>query len=119
MNRLLPLFLLAVSAYAQKSTGEIRGTVQDPGDAVVPRAEVTAKDTATGLTFATLTGAEGAYIIPNLLPGSYSVTVTAQGFRTRVLDKVIVETGRTTEVPVTLTVGGVAETIEVVESTVA
>ena len=70
MNHLLPLFLLAAYAFAQKSTGEIRGTVQDPGNAVVPRADVTAKDSSTGLAFASVTGAEGAYLIPNLLPGS-------------------------------------------------
>jgi hypothetical protein len=107
------------AAYAQKTTGEIRGTVMDPGNAVVPRASVTAKDTSTGLSFSTISGGDGAYIVPNLLPGNYSITVTAPGFQTSIFDHVTVETGRTTDLPITLTVGTITQTVEVTGSAVA
>ena len=48
---LLLFLLFAGAAFGQKSTGEIKGTVLDPSGAVVQKAAVTAKDTATGLTY--------------------------------------------------------------------
>lgn len=116
---LLSFLLAACAAQAQKSTGEIKGTVMDPGNAVVPKAAVSAKDTATGHTFETLSGADGAYLVPNLLPGKYSVTVSSPGFETLVIDAIVVETGRTTEVPAKLQVGGVSEKVEVNSTAVA
>jgi len=113
------VLLMCAAAAAQKTSGEIRGNVQDPANAFIPHAKLTAKDTATGLVFSTVSAADGSYVIPNLQPGKYSVTVTATGFQTAVLDNVIVETGRDTEVPVKLTVGSVTETVEVTSSAVA
>ena len=92
---LLLFLLFAGAAFGQKSTGEIKGTVLDPSGAVVQKAAVTAKDTATGLTYSAISGADGSYLIPNLLPGSYGVSVTAPGFQTSVFAEVVVATGRT------------------------
>jgi Carboxypeptidase regulatory-like domain len=110
---------LICAGKAQKSTGEIKGTVSDPGNAVVPRAAITAKDISTGLSFSTASGGDGAYIVPNLLPGTYSVTVIATGFETSVFDRVTVETGRTTDLAIHLTVGAIAQTVEVTSAAVA
>jgi hypothetical protein len=107
------LFVTGRAAWTQKTTGEIKGTVQDPGNAFVPKAAITAKDTATGLAFHTVTGGDGVYLVPNLLPGTYTVTVTAPGFQTSAIDRIVVETGRSTEVPVKLEVGTVTQTLEV------
>jgi hypothetical protein len=108
------LFLLtAAAAAAQKSTGEIKGTVLDPSNAVVQKAVVTAKDLATGLTYTAASGTDGSYLIPNLLPGNYDVSVTAGGFQTSVFTGVVVTTGRTTDLPVKLTIGTVTQTVEV------
>ena len=116
-SRVVTAFILcglaAVAALAQKTTGEIKGIVQDPGNALVPKAAITAKDTSTGLSFSTVTGSDGAYLVPNLLPGTYSVSVTATGFETSVLNSVVVETGRTVDLSVHLTVGSVTQTVEV------
>jgi hypothetical protein len=110
---------VCAAGLAQKTTGEIKGTVQDPTDASVARATVTAKDISTGLSYATVSGPDGSYVIPNLLPGSYSLAVAAAGFQTSVLDGVIVETGRGTEAPVRLVVGSVNQTVEVSSDAVA
>jgi hypothetical protein len=111
---LLLLFLLSAgSAFAQKSTGAIKGTVLDPSNASVPKATVTAKDLATGLTYTAIAGEDGSYLIPNLLSGNYDVTVTAQGFQTSIISKVVVETGRTRDLPVKLTIGAINQIVEV------
>ena len=113
IQALLLCLLFAGAAFGQKSTGEIKGTVLDPSGAVVQKAAVTAKDTATGLTYSATSGADGSYLIPNLLPGSYGVSVTAPGFQTSVFTEVVVATGRTTDLPVKLTIGAITQTVEV------
>lgn len=111
------VFLLAcafsTAAFAQKATGEIHGTVFDPSSTVVPKAQVTATDTATGLTKSTLSGADGSYLIPNLLDGNYTVAATAPGFQKSVYTGVVVDAGRTTDLPLTLKIGTVNDTVEV------
>jgi hypothetical protein len=47
----------------------------------VPKSLVIAKDPATGLTYTTSSGVDGAYVVPNLLPGDYEVTITASGLQ--------------------------------------
>ena len=111
--------LAAAAAWSQKTTGEIKGAVQDPANAYVPKASVVAKDLSTGLSFPTVSGADGEYLVPNLLPGTYTVTVTATGFQTSVIDRVTVETGRTTDLPIRLSVGAVTQTVEVTGTTAA
>ncbi len=116
---LLVFLLLTAVVSAQRTTGEIKGIVQDPGNAMVPKAAITAKDLSTGLSYSTVSGSDGAYIVPNLLPGSYSVTISVPGFQTSVIDRAVVETGRSIELPVKLTVGAVTQTVEVIGSAVA
>jgi hypothetical protein len=113
LQTLLLLLVCAGVVCAQKSTGEIKGTVFDPSGAVVPKAGVTAKDLATGLTYAAIAGADGNFLVPNLLNGKYDVTITASGFQTSLYTGVVVETGRTTDLPVKLTISTVTQTVEV------
>jgi hypothetical protein len=119
LRALLSFGLMVSAALAQKTTGEIRGAVLDPGNAVVPKASVTATDTATGHSFATISGEDGAYLVPNLLPGNYSLAVTSPGFQKLVVDGIVVETGRSTEVRAKLEVGTMTQTVEVSGSAVA
>ncbi len=87
--RLLPiavLLLLAVvaapSAFAQRITGDITGTVTDTSGAAVPAASVTAHCEATGLTRSALTDPTGGYRLPDLPGCVYKVTVSMTGFKT-------------------------------------
>src|SRR5712672_4570263 len=76
----LVFFMFSVLAFGQAQTGTLRGTVTDPNGGVVAGATVTAKNAATCANTPTTTNGEGSYVIPNLLPGKYSVTVEQTGF---------------------------------------
>lgn len=108
------LFVLA--AFAQTETGQIVGTVTDASGAVLPAATVTAKNVNTGATRNSTTNESGFYTFTNLPPGSYEVTVNAQGFAPY-RQKLEVTVGARTSVNASLKTGAATETIEVVGDT--
>ena len=71
----------ATRAHAQGLTGQISGVVTDTGGGVMPGATVTVKNVGTNLTREAVTGADGAFVITNLLAGTFDLTVTVQGFK--------------------------------------
>ena len=80
------ILLSSVSLLAQSpTTGRIAGTVRDPNSAVIVGAEVTISSNATGEKRIAITDKEGNYAVPLLPPIMYRVSVTANGFATRVL----------------------------------
>ena len=83
------LCLIAVSAFAQKITGDVVGSVTDPTGAVVSDATVTAENPETGFKMSAQTTAGGDYRLVNLVPGTYKLTATAKGFKTVVRDAVV------------------------------
>jgi hypothetical protein len=70
----------SVAAFGQAETGNVNGTITDPSGAVVPKAAVTARNINTGAIRTTQSGGDGNYVVSNLLPGTYAITVEAQGF---------------------------------------
>ena len=108
-------FLLLVPgiARAQRVEGQISGTVVDPSGAAVPGATLTVKQDATGFSATVVSNETGGYVFPNLLPGTYKLTVDAKGFSTALFDEVTVSTARTTDLKISLQVGGSAQTVEV------
>jgi hypothetical protein len=109
----LCLLLHALSASAQTETGQIVGRVSDQNGAVVPGASVSAKAVETGRTRDARTNDEGVYIIANLQPGLYEVTVSAQGFAPGT-QRVQVTVGSQVSVESTLAVSAItAETVVV------
>ncbi|HET9177273.1 MAG TPA: carboxypeptidase regulatory-like domain-containing protein [Terriglobia bacterium] len=95
------------------TTGNIIGTVTDPTGAAVPGAEVKATNIATGITTTAQTGESGNYSVLRLLPGTYSVTITKNGFQTAVQNNVTVAVGTSTPFNLSLTVGVVTQQVEV------
>ena len=79
---LLPVFLLPVSTRAQVASSTLSGTVYDESGAVVPGAQVVVKNDATATTREMETSGAGSFSFPALMPGSYTLTVTAKGFKT-------------------------------------
>jgi outer membrane receptor protein involved in Fe transport len=108
----------ALQTLGQATTGTLRGRVLDPNGAVVPGATVVAKNEATGVNSPTFTTSdEGGFVITNLLPGTYSVTVsTATGFKTKTISAIDVRLGLDTEVRIELEVGSAQETVTVTAS---
>jgi hypothetical protein len=83
VSLLLALALMPVALRAQtQTTGAITGAVTDPTGAFVPNAQVTLKDNGRGTTQETHTSAAGVYRFYLLVPGNYTVTVSASGFAT-------------------------------------
>ncbi|MBI3405453.1 MAG: carboxypeptidase regulatory-like domain-containing protein, partial [Acidobacteria bacterium] len=114
---LFALLLLAVHPVsAQRITGDISGTVTDSSGAAVPNAKVVAENLGTKAVRETNTTDSGAYRIPELQPGQYKVTVTAQGFKTVTREAQIV-IGQTTTSDFNMTIGALSETITVEAST--
>src|SRR6266545_8037231 len=68
-------------ALAQATTGGLRGVVTDDKGAVIPDADVTAKNDATGVENKTKTNGDGLYNFPRLLSGVYTLAIQRQGFK--------------------------------------
>lgn len=100
-------------ARAQRVQGQISGTVVDPSGAAVPAATVTLTQQSVGFSATTNTNETGSFVIPNLLPGKYKMIVEAKGFALAVFDEVTVDAARTTDMKVSLQIGGSAQTVEV------
>jgi hypothetical protein len=101
----------ALPAVAQVQGGSISGTIKDDQGGVLPGVTVTAQGLDATQSFTT--EANGEYRFLNLAPGPYTVTAALQGFSTLVRENVIVAVGRSVELPMTLKVASVAETITV------
>ena len=78
---ILLLHVLSVGAYSQ-ATSRVTGMVQDPGGAVVPNAVVNLTNQATNVSVETRTTSSGTYVFDGIVPGVYTITITAQGFST-------------------------------------
>ena len=70
----------APTASAQGLTGQISGTVVDSGGDVIPGVTVTVKNVATATTRGTVTGSDGAFLLPDLLAGTYDLKAEITGF---------------------------------------
>jgi Carboxypeptidase regulatory-like domain/TonB-dependent Receptor Plug Domain len=111
------LALLVVSsplALAQgTANSSLAGVVVDSAGGSVPGATVTVKNNATAATFETVSNTAGAFSIPALDPGTYTVTIALSGFRTVVINDVRLLAATPGNVRATLEVGNVTETVEV------
>jgi hypothetical protein len=96
-----------------RTTGQIVGTVKDPSGAVVPNVAVEVTDIATAVRQTVRSSSEGGFVIPTLQPGHYRILATAAGFEPAVIDDVVVETGRTSNVDVQVAVAAVREQVRV------
>jgi hypothetical protein len=111
---LLAIPLLAAGAYAQVTTsGRLTGAVTDAQGAVVPNAQINVKNNETQSLFTATTNKEGSWTLPSVSPGSYTVTVTAAGFKTTVVQDVKVDVGQPTTVNASLETGGVNDQVVV------
>src|SRR5271165_5130667 len=116
---LIFVVLIAALAGAQTFRGAISGAVTDPSGSVVPDAKVTATDVATGVEHNTVTTTEGVFSFQDIPLGTYKVTVAAKGFATSSTDNVPVTAGNVYSLPVKLSIGTGATTVEVSAAAIA
>src|SRR5215213_2106027 len=88
----LLIVTFAVSALAQNNKGAIVGTVKDPNDALVSKAQVKVTSQKTGEVRSADTSDDGTFTVTNLEPGPYNVTVEGTGFQAVTFEGVQVET---------------------------
>jgi hypothetical protein len=100
-------------AQADANKGQIVGTVFDQKQAAIPGAKVHLQNTATGAARDLTSGSAGEYRAVLLDPGQYDVTVEAQGFAAATFKGVVVNVGSAVNLPVTLEVGAVAQSVDV------
>jgi hypothetical protein len=105
----------AIPVYSQVVGGTLSGTLTDASGSAIPNATVAIKNVATGVTTNTASNAQGLYNAPNLLPGTYEVTVTAAGFDTKVISNVILAVGAQQVLNFSMKVGTVSEKVQVSE----
>ncbi|MBM3764792.1 MAG: hypothetical protein FJW32_05315 [Acidobacteria bacterium] len=111
------LLAFAYALTAQITNSEILGTVHDASGAVVGQAKITIKNTETGISREAESSAEGKFRVPQLQPGSYTISVTKSGFGTLTQGPIILRLNQAAEFNLKLQVAGVAETINVTADT--
>ena len=107
------IFLFSLCAPAQQTLGGITGTVTDQSSSVLPDTTVTIIGDQTKLTRTLKTNGNGAYDFVNLPIGTYTVSVSHEGFQTQKLPAILVQADRTATLNVSLKVGQVGTTVEV------
>jgi Carboxypeptidase regulatory-like domain len=95
------------------TTGTMTGRVTDASGGVIPGATVTVTDTATKEAKTVATNREGLYILPDLPPSTYDVTVSKQGFKEAAIVSQQLIVGQSLTINVTLEVGAATQTVEV------
>lgn len=110
---LLGMLLTVVPAFSQMTTGTILGTVVDTSGAAIPGAKVTVTNSGTGISKTFVTKDDGSYIIPYLIPGTYSITAEKQGFTTVIKTGIVLQVDQKARVDLPLQVGSVKQTVTV------
>lgn len=111
----IALVVSGSSAFAQGSFfSSLSGTVVDSSGLVIPGATVKVVNKGTGSTTELVTGGDGGFNVPSIPGGTYSVTVTLEGFKTKILESVTVNAAIPATVKVALEVGVLSESVTVV-----
>jgi hypothetical protein len=104
----------AAFVYAQNTNATIRGQVLDPSGALVPGAKVVILNEHTGVVvFSGVSDSAGAFVAPQVIPGNYRITVTAEGLKQAVINDLVATVAQVASVNVTMEIGGASEVVTV------
>ena len=103
----------------QSNAADLNGVIRDPSGAAVVNAAVRARNIATNFTRAAITNDEGNYLITNLPPGEYEVTVEADGFSRARIPSVTLTVGQRADLDIPLAVGALDATVDISAAEVA
>ena len=104
---------LASTVFAQGGNAVINGTVFDQAKSVLPGVTVTVTNEATGISRETLSGPEGHFVIPTLMPGTYTVRTALTGFQGQTREGIVLNIGQELTIDLEMSLAGVAERITV------
>ena len=105
--------LFQVGSSAQVTTATLQGLVLDPSGAAIPGAEVTLSNEATGQELSGASSMAGEFAITFVPPGTYTVLLTAEGFKSTSVEGLQLATGQRANVNYTLEIGATTETVTV------
>ena len=111
------LFLASGRLSYGQTTAQLTGSVQDASGAVIPGAQVTLTDEATGVARSVQSNGQGFYAFPALVPDSYTVKVTASNFQAKEVKGLVVHAGDERTIPPISLAPGAASTTVTVEAT--
>lgn len=103
----------SVSSPAQETRGQILGRVLDPSGAMVVDAKVVGRNNATNVATSTSTNSVGDFLLPFLLPGTYTVSAEKPGFRKSVLQGIAVQVADKISLDLSLEIGPASESVQV------
>ncbi len=110
----LIFFSASSIAFTQQVTTRINGTVKDTAGATVPGAKITVVDVATRDQKTATSNDEGIFVVTDVRPGTYAVTVEATGFKKLQINNIEVHVDSPVVLnALTLETGGIAETVSV------
>ena len=113
----LAILAFQVVGLAQSSThGSLTGTITDQQNAVVSGATVTLSSPVAGADRTAVTDSHGKFDFQSLLPGTYSISVEAQGFKKAVARDIVVSVAQNTQVSVQVEIGLASEIVTVTAS---
>ncbi len=98
--------------YAQVAGATLSGSITDPSGSTLPGAQVSVVNVATGIDHTVAADSAGFYIVPNLVPGQYQLTVTAKGFVTSRADLTLT-VGANQSLDFHMKIGAATEKVEV------
>ncbi|MBI4902245.1 MAG: TonB-dependent receptor [Acidobacteria bacterium] len=110
---LLILLLCAGAAFGQTQTATVRGVVTDRSGAVVPGAAVTLRNVDQNRDYQATTNGEGEYVLVQIPPSHYSLSVEAKGFKKYQRTGMVLEVAQVAALDVQLEVGATTEVVEV------
>jgi len=110
---ILPCVAPRAFGQATISYAQLSGTILDPTGQVIPGASLTLRDQGTNRSYATTSNGRGFYVVPNLPPGQYEVTVAAAGFSRSVQTGLDLTVGQTATLDISLKVAVAGETVTV------
>jgi hypothetical protein len=108
-------FSVSVPVHAQVTGATLSGTVTDASGGAIAGAQVSVRNTATGITKDATTDSAGFYTVPNLQAGPYEAKVTAKGFNTAA-SSVTLAVGAQQTLNVPMKVGETSTTVQVTEA---
>ena len=111
------VLLSLVQGHAQVAEATVSGSITDPSGRFVPGALIAVTNTATGVTTNVKSNTAGFYIARNLIPGPYTVTISAPGFRQVSESGITLTVGAQQVLNRTMVVGAATQTVNVTGAT--